>query len=191
MLKSLKRKAKLVKQVTQVVLTRKPLESYIIHTRNKKNRYKIEGSAENAQDLCMQYIMGFAMARWQVFNPSDSDMKAVDFFADVLMTRIQTQRIAHYPETKYVEVYMPSIQKRMEKLGIIYTDNIEKAWHPVTDGKPNRKFFLVTFQMKGVTHGGYAVQLLYPDNKVEPAVIYPTIEERDQGLKRLFNGERK
>ena len=128
---------------------------------------------------------------WQVFKPSDSDMEAVDFFADVLMTRTQTERIARYPETKYVEVYMPSIQKRMEKLGIIYTDNIEKAWHPVTDGKPNRKFFLVTFQMKGVTHGGYAVQLLYPDNKVEPAVIYPTIEERDQGLKRLFNGESK
>ena len=188
MLKSLKRKAKLVKQVTQAVLTRKPLESYLIHTRNKKDCYDIQANVVDMQDLCMQYIMGFAMARWQVFKPSDSDMKAVDFFADVLMTRIQTERIARYPDTKYVEVYMPSIQKRMEKLGIIYTDNIEKAWHPVTDGKPNRKFFLVTFQMKGVTHGGYAVQLLYPDNKVEPAVIYPTIEERDQGLERLFKG---
>lgn len=138
------------------------------------------------QDLCMQYIMGFAMARWQVFKPSESDMEAVDFFADVLMTRIQTERIARYPDTKYVETYMPSIQKRMEKLGIIYTDNIEKAWHPVKNGKPNRKFFLVTFRLKGVTQGGYAIQLLYPNNKVEPAVIYPSIEERDAALKRLF-----
>lgn len=186
MLKNLKRKAKLVKQVAKAVVTLNPLESYLIHTRNKKNRYKIEGSTEDTQDLCMQYIMGFAMARWQVFNPSDSDMEAVDFFARVLMTRIQTQRIARYPETKYVEVYMPSIQKRMEELGIIYTDNIEKAWHPVKNGKPNRKFFLVTFKMKGVTQGGYAIQLLYPNNKVEPAVIYPTIEERDAALKRLF-----
>ena len=186
MLKNLKRKAKLVKQVAKAVVTLNPLESYLIHTRNKKNRYKIEGSTEDTQDLCMQYIMGFAMARWQVFNPSDSDMEAVDFFANVLMTRIQTERIARYPETKYVEVYMPSIQKRMEKLGIIYTDNIEKAWHPVKNGKPNRKFFLVTFRLKGVTQGGYAIQLLYPNNKVEPAVIYPTIEERDAALKRLF-----
>ena len=177
--------------MSQAVLTRKPLESYLIHTRNKKDCYDIQANVEDMKDLCMQYVMGFSMARWQIMKPTESDMKAVDFFSDVLMTRIQTERIARYPETKYVEVYMPSIQKRMEKLGIIYTDNIEKAWHPVTDGKPNRKFFLVTFQMKGVTHGGYAVQLLYPDNKVEPAVIYPTIEERDQGLKRLFNGESK
>ena len=134
----------------------------------------------------MNYIMGFAMARWQVFKPSDSDMKAVDFFADVLMTRIQTERITRYPETKYVEAYMPSIQKRMEKLGIIYTSNIDKAWHPVSNGKPKRDWFLVTFQMKGVTHGGYCIQMLYPNNKVEPAVIYPSIEERDAALQRLF-----
>ena len=186
MLKTLKRKAKLVKQVTQAVLTRKPLESYLIHTRNAKDCYDIQANVNNMQDLCMQYIMGFAMARWQVFKPSDSDMKAVDFFADVLMTRIQTERIARFPETKYVEAYMPSLQKRMEKHGIIYTSNIDKAWHPVTDGKPNRKFFLVTFNMKGVTHGGYALQLLYPDNKVKPAITYPTIEERDEALRRLF-----
>lgn len=186
MLKSLKRKAKLVKRVTQAVLTREPLESYVIHTRNKKDCYDIQANVDDMKDLCMQYIMGFAMARWRVFNPSDSDMEAVDFFADVLMTRIQTERIARYPDTKYVETYMPSIQKRMEKLGIIYTDNIEKAWHPVKDGKPNCKFFLVTFRLKGVTQGGYAIQLLYPNNKVEPAVIYPTTEERDAALKRLF-----
>ena len=175
-----------MKQVAKAVVTLNPLESYLIHTRNKKDCYDIQANVDNMQDLCMQYIMGFAMARWQVFKPSESDMKAVDFFADVLMTRIQTERITRFPDTKYVEAYMPSIEKRMTKHGIIYTSNIDKAWHPVTEGKPNRKFFLVTFKMTGVTNGGYAIQLLYPNNKVEPAVIYPTIEERDEALRRLF-----
>lgn len=53
MLKRLKRKAKLVKQVTQVVLTRKPLESYLIHTRNSHSYYEIQANVENMQDLCM------------------------------------------------------------------------------------------------------------------------------------------
>lgn len=159
----------------------------MIHTRPKKDCYDIQANVKDMQDLCMNYIMGFAMARWQVFKPSDSDMKAVDFFADVLMTRIQTERITRYPETKYVEAYMPSLKTRMQKHGIIFTDNIEKAWHPVSNGKPKRDWFLVTFHMRGMTTG-YALQLLYPNNMVEPATIYPTAEERDAAVERLIKG---
>lgn len=148
-------KQQLIKDVLGIILSRKPLLSYVLSYKQNKRDVNTVARVVDRKDLFLQTVIGFGRSRFDLFDPVSSDARVAEFVADITLRRFHVERLKKDPTLTKVEGIESAVLKQHMKNHANVampstTTALRRIWHPVHNGEV--LYHIVAYEMYG-SHG--------------------------------------